>query len=305
MSSLKNIAWVGEVAKAGDFDIKLLVRNEVSTYDNLPKGLHSIHQVDYSDHKSLVRHLQAQDAVIVFTSFVPGNEFDKKHIALVNATIDAGVKYFIPSEWALDTAGKMESTPDGHGPTLPTDMVLAPKRVSHNYLLCRAAEGKLKFCVVYPGVLFELSFQNGIFAFDFTTHSALLPDNGINPFPATTLETLSKVIMSLFNTPSLISNEFYHVADGVLTQQYVFHVVEKEMGVLWARTSYSTKEFRNAALANIQKDVYGPSEYANSLMTPFFGGLQVWRHLDNDKLKVPDGQVDVRAELISLVQKQL
>ncbi|XPS68673.1 hypothetical protein M3J09_000959 [Ascochyta lentis] len=222
----------------------------------------------------------------------------------------------------------MESTPDGHGPTLPTDMVLAPKRVSHNYLLCRAAEGKLKFCVVYPGVLFELSkwsflymrsfagiilslcltvagFQNGIFAFDFTTHSALLPDNGINPFPATTLETLSKVIMSLFNTPSLISNEFYHVADGVLTQQYVFHVVEKEMGVLWARTSYSTKEFRNAALANIQKDVYGPSEYANSLMTPFFGGLQVWRHLDNDKLKVPDGQVDVRAELISLVQKQL
>jgi hypothetical protein len=91
----------------------------------------------------------------VFTSFIPGNELDIKHIALVNAAIDAGVKYFIPSEWALDTAGIMGHASDKHGPTLPTDMVLAAKRVSHNYLLCRAGEGKIKFAVVYPGVIFE------------------------------------------------------------------------------------------------------------------------------------------------------
>lgn len=140
-----------------DFNIKLLLRNPVSEYSVLPEGLSSVHQVDYTDHKVLVEHLRGQDAVIVFTSFVPGNGLDTKHIALVNAAIDAGVSYFIPSEWALDTAGIMGGTIDKHGPTLPTDVVLAPKRVSHNYLLCRAAEGKINFAVVYPGVIFENS----------------------------------------------------------------------------------------------------------------------------------------------------
>lgn len=43
----------------------------------------------------------------------------------------------------------------------------------------------------------------------------------------------------------------------------------------------------------------------HSLMTPFFGGLQVWRHLDNRELKVRDGEVDIREEVVQLVRKQL
>lgn len=91
----------------------------------------------------------------MFTSFFPGNSLDVKQIALVNAAIEAGVKYFIPSEWALDTAGMMGSTNEKYGPTLPTDMVLACKRVMHNYLLARAGERKIRFAVIYPGVLVE------------------------------------------------------------------------------------------------------------------------------------------------------
>ncbi|KAL2026859.1 hypothetical protein VTO58DRAFT_102840 [Aureobasidium pullulans] len=267
MDGLKNIVWVGtgpmglpmlsRITATEKFNIKLLVRNQISSYANIPKGVQSIHQVNYYDHKSLVEHLKNQDIVIVFTSFVPGNELDRKQIALVNAAIDAGVKYFIPSEWAPDTAGRMGS------------------------------------------------FANGIFGFDFTNKTACLPDNGINPFPTTTLDTLSKVVISLFENQSLISNKFYHVADGVLTQQDVFHVVEKETGVSWARTSYSTSEVRKAALENMEKGVYGPTEYMHSLMTPFFGGLQVWRHLDNQELKVRDGEVDIREEVVKLVRQQL
>jgi hypothetical protein len=265
----------------------------------------------------------------VFTSFIPGNSLDTKHIALVNAAIDAGVRYFIPSEWALDTAGIMGNSSDRHGPTLPTDMVLAAKRVSHNYLLCRAAEGKIRFVVVYPGVMFEncelflrvkcchdlnqglflyltkTGFQNGIFSFDFSAHTALLPDNGINPFPASTLSTLSKVIVSLFTDPSLISNRFYHVADGVLTQQDVFRVVEKESGVQWTKTSYSTQSVRKHALENMQKGIYGPKEFVDSLMTPFFGGLQVFTKVDNEVLGIGSGEIDLREEVVRLVRQQM
>ncbi|KAF2019806.1 isoflavone reductase family protein [Aaosphaeria arxii CBS 175.79] len=315
MSSLKNIVWVGtgkvglplleKVIATGNYNIRLLLRNPLSTYSGLPQGLSSIHQVDYTDQKSLADYLRGQDAVIVFTSFLPGNGLDTKHIALVNAAIDAGVKYFIPSEWALDTAGIMGSTVDRHGPTLPTDIVLAPKRVSHNYLLCRAAEGKIRFAVVYPGVIFENGFKTGILGFDFAARTAMLPDNGINPFPASTLSTISKVIISLFANPSLISNRFYHVADGVLTQQEILQVIEKESGASWMRNSYSTQTVRSNAVENIAKGVYGRKEFVESLMTPFFGGLQVFTKVDNEKLGITYGEVDLREEVARVVRPQL
>ncbi|CAD0054103.1 unnamed protein product, partial [Aureobasidium pullulans] len=105
--------------------------------------------------------------VIVFTSFVLGNELDRKQIALINVAINAGIKYSIPLEWAPDTASRIG--------------ILALKRVTYNYLLCRAAEKKLNFCVIYLGVLFKL------------------------------------VVISLFENPSLISNKFYYVADSART----------------------------------------------------------------------------------------
>lgn len=182
MGSLKNIGWIGvseilafsqrfvfikhqtgttglpilhKVLATGQFNCKLLVHRPVSSYPALPSQLASVHHVDFANHASLVQHLQGQDAVVVFSNFLPGNNFDTKHIALIDAAIEAGVRYFIPSEWAMDTAGIAGRTGARAGPTLPTNMVLAPKRVSHNYLLCRVAEKKINFAVIYAGVLFE------------------------------------------------------------------------------------------------------------------------------------------------------
>lgn len=154
-------------------------------------------------------------------------------------------------------------------------------------------------------MLRKTGFTIRIFNFDFDKHTAVLPDNGLNPFPASTHATLSKVIISLFEDPSLISNRFYHVSDGVLTQQDVFKVVEKETGVKWARSSYSTKDVRANALKKIAKGNYTPLEYMHSLMTPFFGGIQVWSHVDNEALGLTFGEVDLREELEKLVKGQV
>ena len=147
-------------------------------------------------------------------------------------------------------------------------------------------------------------FQNRIFRFDFSTRTASLPDNGINPFPASTLSTLSKVIVSLFTNPSLISNRFYHVIDGVLTQQDIFRVAEKESGVPWTRTSFSTQSLRKNAVENMQKGIFGPKEFVDSLMTPFFGGLQVFTKVDNEELGLESGGVDLWGEVVRLVRQQ-
>jgi uncharacterized protein YbjT (DUF2867 family) len=119
----------------------------------VPEGI-PIVQVDLKDHKGLVEALTGADAVVVFTHFGPGGDLDIIEIALINAAIEAKVKLFVPSEWAPDTAGGNGATLERIGPnTLPPSPAIAPKRVVHNYLMSRSAEGKIDFVSLHVGNL--------------------------------------------------------------------------------------------------------------------------------------------------------
>jgi hypothetical protein len=317
-----------KLASNPQFSIHLLVRNPITTYTSLPTTLASVTQVDYTDHSSLVSLLTSKsaDIIIVFASFAPGMGFDLKHIALINAAIAAGVKYFIPSEWALDTAGVSESTHEKIGPTLPTNMVLAPKRVTHNYLLCRAAEGKIRFALIYTGVFLEAcsyfpfpfpsphppqtpptslpGFKNKLVSFNFSTHHATLPDNGIPPFPATSLRTLATALTTLLTNPTLIDGSFYHISDGVLTQRGILRLVSHSTNSVWTSSSYSIAAAAAAAAENMKKGVYGIREYAATLTVPFFGGLQSWNQVDNEILGITEEErVDLKEEVGRLARE--
>lgn len=90
----------------------------------------------------------------MFTHFNPGGELDIVQLALINAAIEAGVKLFVPSEWAPDTAGGNGATIARIGPnTLPPNPAIAPKRVVHNYLLCRSAAKQIDFVSLHVGNL--------------------------------------------------------------------------------------------------------------------------------------------------------
>ena len=78
-------------------------------------------------------------------------------IALINAAIEAGVKFFIPSEWAPDSAGANVLEEQWIGRTLRPNVVIAPKRSVHNYLMARAGQGKIAYAVVFTGVIIPSS----------------------------------------------------------------------------------------------------------------------------------------------------
>jgi hypothetical protein len=134
---------------------------------------------------------------------------------------------------------------------------------------------------------------------------AALPDNGISPFAATSYATLSQAIVALLSDPSKFSNRFYHIADGVLTLQDVLRIFERQTGASWQRTSYSTKERSEAALANLQKGVFGVSEFFGTLALPFFGGLQVFTKLDNEIFGIGYSEVDIRQEMARFAKEQI
>lgn len=94
------------------------------------------------------------DAVVVFIQFHPGGDLDIVQLALINAAIEAGVKLFVPSEWAPDTAGGNGATIARVGPnTLPPNPAIAAKRVIHNYLMARSAANQIDFVSLHVGNL--------------------------------------------------------------------------------------------------------------------------------------------------------
>lgn len=66
------------------------------------------------------------------------------------------MKFFIPSEWAPDTAGGNGATGELIGAmTLPQTLVISMKRIVHNYPMARASERKIAFAASHPGVILE------------------------------------------------------------------------------------------------------------------------------------------------------
>jgi hypothetical protein len=95
---------------------------------------------------------------------------------------------------------------------------------------------------------------------------------------------LARAITTLFTNPALINDTFYHIIDGVLTQSEIVSVAEKKSGMKWKRGSFSIKEAREGAAANMKAGTVTRKEFFGTLMTPFFGGIQVFKKVDNDAL---------------------
>lgn len=139
------------MALSQEFSVTLLVRRDPASYNDLPSNI-TIKQIDFAERSTLVDALVGNDAVVVFTSMAPYNDMDSVELELINASMKAGVKFFVPSEWGPDTAGGNGATTFRIGPdTLPPTPIIGMKRAVHNYLLARSGEGKIDFATLHTG----------------------------------------------------------------------------------------------------------------------------------------------------------
>ncbi|GAB1318521.1 Oxidoreductase BOA1 (Fragment) [Madurella fahalii] len=106
------VAGAGQVGReiidglvaAGKHEIVVLSRKD-ATPDQAIKGTTWL-KVDYRDIKSLVRSLQGVHTVLSCVAvYMDTDNMCQK--ALIDASIEAGVKRFAPSEWALSTVNRM------------------------------------------------------------------------------------------------------------------------------------------------------------------------------------------------------
>ncbi|PNP39716.1 hypothetical protein TGAMA5MH_08387 [Trichoderma gamsii] len=217
MAAYNNVAIAGSTGilgpsvveafqKSGHFNITLLARaNNVDAVKARFPGV-KVAQIDYDSPESLTKALENQDAVVSALN----HELHKPQIALIDASIKAGVKRFIPSEYGADAS--IQEIRD-----IP---YLRSKGIVQDYI----TKSGLSYTFLYTGPFLEWALLKGFF---------LNPDNadahvwngGDIPIGTTLLSDVGLAIVNTLLNPSETENRHLYVASRVTTQNEILAAV--------------------------------------------------------------------------------
>ena len=109
---IKNVAIVGAGGNVGKFVAEALIKtgkhkvtaiSRPDSKNKMPEGLHAIKHVDYDSHQSLVEALKGQEVLAISLSvYTPKGTQER----LIDAAVEAGVRYIMPNEWGNDASNK-------------------------------------------------------------------------------------------------------------------------------------------------------------------------------------------------------
>jgi hypothetical protein len=227
-----------ELVNSG-FTVTVLSRN-ASGIKDLPSGVEAA-QVDYSSLDSLVEALRGNDVAIA--TFGSGAIMNQE--VIIEASIKAGVKRYIPSDW-----GSLTTDPKARA--LPVNYPMVQVQES---LKKKADAGLLEHTIFSVGVFLDYIFDFP-FILDLKTSSARIFDNGEHPFSATSLQSIGKAVVGALNAPEATKNRNLLIHDIVLTQAKVLAIAKKYSppAVQWTETRVDAEQELEQALKNLAKD---------------------------------------------------
>ncbi|KAF5259324.1 hypothetical protein FOXYS1_10057 [Fusarium oxysporum] len=248
MGSFKKVALLGkgllgsavleELVNNG-FTVTVMSRNPSGVKD-LPSSV-EVAQVDYSSQDSLVEALRGHDvAIATFGSAAIMNQEQ-----IIDASITAGVKRYIPADW-----GSLTTDPKAR--TLPINYPLIQVQ---EYLKKKADAGTLEYTIFSVGAFLDyvLDFP---FILDLRTQSIQLYDHGEHPFSSTSVHSIGKAISGALKAHEATKNRNLFIHDTVLTQAKVLAIAKKYSppGVQWTETRVDAQKELEQALENLKKD---------------------------------------------------
>ncbi|KAM0454824.1 hypothetical protein ACHAPV_008197 [Trichoderma viride] len=219
MAAYKNVAIAGSTGilgpsvveafqKSGHFNITLLARanNIDAVKAQFPNA--KVAQIDYDSPASLAKALENQDAVVSALN----HELHKPQIALIDASIKAGVKRFLPSEYGADAS--IQEVRD--------ISYLRGKGIVQDYL----TKSGLSYTFLYTGPFFEWALSKGFFL-DPDNADAHVWNGGDIPIGTTLLSDVGLAIVNTLLKPSETENRHLHVASRVTTQNEILAAVRE------------------------------------------------------------------------------
>ncbi len=234
--TFKNVLVVGASGDVGkvilpaliadsNFQVSVLSRAESSA--TFPSNVNVI-KADYSNKDALVKALTGQDVVI---STVGGEallkNFDR---TLIEAAVEAGVKWFIPSEYGFDLDHPDAASIPVNNPQL------------ENIKLLKQHQPQLAHTFISAGAFLDWGLDTTFMNFDIANRKAILYDEGKNPVSGIALNNLGKAIVAILKHPQLTLNKRIYLVDATFTQKEMLALLEKHTATKWTVAHVTTEE---------------------------------------------------------------
>ena len=175
----------------------------------------------------LVRAFRGQDAVVCLIS--PWACEAQQHI--IDVAVKAGVKRFIPAEFAYDTTNANAIA------ILPALQVRAD---IVKYLKTQERHG-LSWTVIITGPFFDWGLENGFMGFDLARSEAMIYDDGEQPFSTSTRALIGRAVAKTLLQLGDTQNRHAYVSSFTTTQNEILSILEKYSADPWKITRVSSK----------------------------------------------------------------
>ncbi|KAL4864148.1 hypothetical protein BDV12DRAFT_176582 [Aspergillus spectabilis] len=198
---------LNELLGAG-FEVTVLTRS-TSSLNDIPDSV-QIQEVDYTSQESLQAALKGADAVV---STVAGVAVSSQK-PLIDAAIAAGVKHFIPADYAMSLRNPaVRKLP-------PYTDVLGIE----NYL--RAQSDRIAWTIVACGGFLEYSFDLP-FMIDLANRRIDLVNGGDVPFSISEFGTVAHAISGILRQPDRVVGHCVQVHGMLVTQNEVLEIAKR------------------------------------------------------------------------------
>jgi len=190
------------------FNITALAR--VGSKTTLPAGIHHVRHIDYADPSSLVNALQGQDVLIITLFGMAPKDTQTK---LVDAAIEAGVRFVMPNEWSPDTANE----------GLCRDVPMFGDKVAVRDYISKKGNGRTSYIGMSTGFWYEwMLAMPAAYGFDFERKTVTFFDDGETVINHSTLPQVGRAVAALLSLPVLPS-------DGGDAMECLSHYVNKQV----------------------------------------------------------------------------
>jgi hypothetical protein len=175
---------------------------------------------------------------------------------LIEASVKAGVKRFIPSEFGSDTTNRKTAQ-------LP---VFGDKIAVQNLLKEKAASSGLTYSVLFTGPFLDYGITNGV-VMDLRNKSIEIFDSGDRPYSTTTTAHIGQAIASILRHPEETKNRTIYVQSAIITKNQLLAMGKKAVGPNgWTEKAVDMENLVADAWAELKKPNPNPSVWAFSMI---------------------------------------
>lgn len=262
-----------------DFSVTVLSRKGGNSSTLAPHPNLAIKEVNFDSVESLASAINGAEVVIsCLATMAIGSQNP-----LIDASVTAGVKRFIPAEFGMDSANQLCAQ-------LP---VCAPKVDTQKYLQEKSKSNPgFTYTAIANGLFLDWGL-NMNFILNLAEHSAILYNGGDVPFSTTNLADIATAVLGVVRHQPQTANRVVYIHSALVTQNELIRYAKEIDGKGWKTNVQDTEDIRKEGLVELAKGTEGDIDaamlrfcFCGSLTTSY--GCDFSNHLDNELLGVKE-----------------